>query len=170
LEGLWKTLAVEDPQPAYQAVWRLAAVPAQVVPFLQGRLRPSPGEDVGRIPQLIVDLDSDRYALRSKATEELAHLGLAAEPALRQVLACKPSLEVRRRVEGLLERLENRVPGPEQLRHLRAVAVLEQIGTSQAQRVLERLTKGKVDDLVTESARLALARLTRRPCRQQLLP
>src|SRR5262249_11071479 len=46
-----------------------------------------------------------RFAVRERATGELEELGVLAEPALRRRLTGKPSLELRRRVDKLLERL-----------------------------------------------------------------
>ena len=52
--------------------------------------------------RLIADLDSDVFDVREKAAKEWK-LGAAAEPALRKALEGRPSAEVRRRVEGLLQ-------------------------------------------------------------------
>jgi hypothetical protein len=54
-------------------------------------------------------------------------------------------------------------PGPEMLRPLRAVEVLERINTAEARRLLERLSKGQPEALLTVDAAASLQRLTRRP-------
>lgn len=56
---------------------------------------------------LVTDLDNSEFAVREAATRELEELGETAEPALRKVLADKPSLEVRRRVEPIVKKLED---------------------------------------------------------------
>ena len=61
------------------------------------------------------------------------------EPALRKALEGKPSLEVRRHVEELLAKPVGPVTRAEKLRGLRAVAVLEHIGSAGARHVLEGL-------------------------------
>ena len=48
------------------------------------------------------------------------------------------------------------------LRGLRSVEVLEHIGTAEARQVLETLTTGAPEALVTVEAKAALARLERR--------
>jgi hypothetical protein len=63
---------------------------------------------------------------------------------LRNVLEGKPSLELKSRVEKLLEKLES-LPPADQLRLLRAVEVLEYIGTAEARQLLESLGQGAVD-------------------------
>jgi hypothetical protein len=54
-------------------------------------------------------------------------------------------------------------PNGERLRELRALSVLEQIGTPAARRVLRELARGPAGSLRTQQARSALARLARRP-------
>ena len=49
----------------------------------------------------------------------------------------KPSLEARRRIESILAGPKS--PLAEDLRRLRAIAVLERIGTPEARRLLEKL-------------------------------
>ena len=97
--------------------------------------------------------------MREKAQEELQNLGDLAEPALRRTLDNKPTLEVRRRVQALLERLRGPVKGPELLQALRAVAVLEDIGTPKARRLLQELANGAPEARLTREARASLRRL-----------
>jgi hypothetical protein len=61
----------------------------------------------------------------------------------------------------LLRRLDA-ARSPERLRGLRAVEVLEQVGTDGAKALLEGLAKGAPDAELTQEARAALGRLTRR--------
>jgi hypothetical protein len=76
----------------------------------QGRCR--------RIARLIGDLDCDRFTTREEAAAELERLEEGAKPALRKALEGQPSLEVRRRVEPLLRRMEEATQSPERLRAL----------------------------------------------------
>jgi hypothetical protein len=55
-----------------------------------------------QLARWVADLDSREFAVRQKATDELARAGKAAEPALRALLAEHPSAEARRRAEHLL--------------------------------------------------------------------
>jgi hypothetical protein len=108
LAAWWADLAGDDAARAYEAVWALAA--GDSAPFLKGRLRPVPAAGAEQVARLLADLDSDAFAVRERATRELAKLEEAAEPALRKALAGHPSPEVRRRVTGLLEGLGGRSP------------------------------------------------------------
>jgi hypothetical protein len=78
---------------------------------------------------------------------------------LRAALKSSPSAEARKRIEALVARLEaQRVP-PDQLRAVRAVEVLEWVGTPQAREILTGLAKGAPGAPLTADAGAALARL-----------
>jgi hypothetical protein len=115
----------------------------------------------------VADLDADAFAVREKASQELEQLGPAAEPALLKALQDKPAPELRQRVESLLKRLETDTPSAERLRSLRALEVLEHLGTPEARATLEALAKGAVGAWLTEEARLACERLARRSEQRQ---
>jgi RNA polymerase sigma factor (sigma-70 family) len=157
LDQLWADLATDHAATAYQAICTLRASPGQALPFIEKRLRPVPLVDVKRIAEAIRRLDSEQFTVRDQATAELEQLGDAAEAALRRALADKPSLEVRRRVERLLERLD----GAEQRRRARALEVLENIGSPESRRVLSALARGAPDAYLTQEAQTSLDRLGR---------
>jgi hypothetical protein len=164
LTTLWDALA-GDPPAAYRAMWTLVGAPGQAVPLLKGRLRPA-GGDRQRLPGLLADLDSKRFEARERASRELERFGEVAEPSLRRMVVGKPSLEVRRRVEYLLDRLSPR-RSPERLRFIRCVETLEQIGTPAAGEVLTALGKGAPESRLTREAQASLERLTRRQARKE---
>jgi RNA polymerase sigma factor (sigma-70 family) len=160
LEALWADLAGEDAARAYQAIRQLAAAPDAAVPLLRQRLRPAPAADEKRIARLIADLDNDDFATRQKAIKELEELGEQALPAYRKVLDGKPPIEMRRRLEELLEKagLAWWAMTPERLRALRAVEALELAGTKEAREVLAILAKGAPGARLTKQAKAALGR------------
>jgi hypothetical protein len=162
LARLWDDLAGEDAARAWQAVCRLAASPAESVPFLRGRLRPVAEPDPRQLARLIADLDSDRFEVRGQAQRDLEKLGELAAPALREALK-SPSAEVRRKAEALLAKADSLAPSAEALRGLRAVEALEHAGTPEARRLLEALSRGAAAARLTCEARLALGRLGRHP-------
>lgn len=144
----------------YQAIGTLVVAPEQAVALVKERLRPVPEPNVQQIIPWITDLDSNQFAVREKATEELEQLGKRAEPALRKKLAEKPSVEVRQRIEQLLSKIEQLTS--EALRTLRAVEVLESIGSPQAKKVLGTLAKGAKGFRLTTEAQASLNRLGKR--------
>src|SRR5262249_19658819 len=147
---------------ARRAICRLAASPCQSVPFLSKRLKPADSLSERQLRRLLADLDSNRFAVRQRATAELGRLGGFARSALCEVLKENPSLEVRRRVENLLERIDKAKRPPEQLVEVRCIEVLEYAGTSEAREVLKRLTGGDPRALLTREAKASLRRLATR--------
>jgi WD40 repeat protein len=163
LQALWKDLGDADASRAYNAIWALAAAPQHTVPLLQQHLQPVSPFDPQRVARLVADLDSERYEQRKKAAEELERLGDVAEPALKKLLAGKPSLEMRQRADQLLQKLEEPVTDPERLRALRGLEVLQQIHTPEARQLLEKLAKGAPESRLTQQAQEALQRQRQAP-------
>jgi WD domain, G-beta repeat len=165
LERAWADLADTDAAKAFRAGQTLAlAPPEQVVPLLRERLRPEATPDAKQIAAWIRDLDSPEFAVREKAQRELEQVGAQAESALRTALAAGPSAEARRRIEGLLARLEPAGSG-EQLRRLRAIAVLEHLGTSEAVQEIEHQAEAGAGSVLRREANAALGRLRPGPPR-----
>jgi RNA polymerase sigma factor (sigma-70 family) len=159
LERLWGDLAGDDARRAHAAVWGLVAAPGQAVPFLKEHLPPAEPADPKRIRRLIADLDREEFAAREAAARELQALGAEAEPAVRRALKASPSPEARKRLEALAAGPPTgHVPPPEVLRRLRAVRVLEQVGSREAASILDALARGEPAAVETRAARAALQR------------
>jgi RNA polymerase sigma factor (sigma-70 family) len=156
-DNCWTALANEDAAKAYGAVWSLVASPEQAVPLLRKHLRPVPRPDAAVVARLLADLDSDDFMVRQRATEELSKFGDAIVADLRRALAKRPALEVRRRIQQLLDQTHDWKA--DRLRDHRAIQALEHIGTPAAQEVLEALAKGAPGARRTEEAQAALRRL-----------
>jgi hypothetical protein len=161
LEKLWNDLASEDAATAFQAVWTMAALGPAAVRLLKDRVQPAT-VDEGRLAQLLTSLDSDRFAVREAAMRELERFGLDAEPALRQAVDRKQlSAEARRRAELILKGLYSSKPPPATVRSLRAIAVLERIGSAESRRVLLALAQGAPSSPLTREAKQVLERWQR---------
>jgi WD40 repeat protein len=159
LNALWEDLAGSDARKAYQVIVTLAAGGQDSVAFLQDRLQPTAFLPLSQLEPLVTDLDNPQYAVRAKAMVVLGTQGERAALVLRQALKEGISLEMRRRVELLLVKLENFTPAAPQLQQLRALAVLEHIGDAQANKIIEVLTGGAPEARLTQQATAALARL-----------
>jgi hypothetical protein len=119
-------------------------------------LKPEPPPDAERLRRLIAGLADDDFAVREAAQRELEKLGDVALPALRKEVEKTSSAEVRRRAGEVLK-APRRLSG-EQLRALRGVEVLEQLGTAEARQHLAALAKGAPGSRLTDTARAALER------------
>src|SRR5262249_32935110 len=132
LEDRWADLASNDAARAGRAIWALVAAGPQAVSLLGERLRPVAAKTSPKVmARLVAGLDGEDFKSRQKARGELEKLGEECEPILRQALAKRPSAEMRRNLQELLSKLEEtrKEPSGEVLRGVRAVEVLEQIGT-----------------------------------------
>jgi hypothetical protein len=158
----WADLAGDDAKRAYAAVWQLAEARGPAIAFLREHLQPVPEPDPKKIHRLIDDLDNKSFPVREKAHKELASLGSIAIPALREAMEKNPSPEVRRRAAVLLSGPLDDVLPPESLRGLRAVHVLEQIGTPEAREQLRKLASGAPEARLTREAKASLNRLAKR--------
>jgi RNA polymerase sigma factor (sigma-70 family) len=156
MNGLWLDLGT-DAAKADRALWGLVREPKESVPLLKERLRPPVPANADQIAKLIADLDSPSFAARQKAGQALENLGEAAEGALRKTLAGSVTLEVRQRLEQILEKSER-----EAVRRLRAIETLEHIWTDEARQILENLAKNAVHPRVAQAATAATQRLSKR--------
>ncbi len=130
--SLWEDLKSADAKKAYQAIKELAGEPKHSVALIRDQVRLVAEEDLARIDRLIAELDSDNFATRQKATTELKKLGSTAAGKLSKVIEGGPSLELTGRVRILLATLKQQPLETEALRTLRAIEVLECIGTAEA--------------------------------------
>jgi dipeptidyl aminopeptidase/acylaminoacyl peptidase len=158
---LWDALADTDAAAAHRAVWRLVAIPGPAVRLLEEELAAVKEVPSERLARLVDELNHDRFRVRQRAFTELERIGEVAVPELNRRLAGKPSLEVRRRVEKLLETVAPVEPPPRLLREVRALIVLAQVGTEDARRVLRSLASGASGAYLTVEAKAALQRLSR---------
>jgi WD40 repeat protein len=161
-EKLWMELGSSSPATARAAVDRLACHPDAAIAMLETRFRRPPAD--AKLAALINDLDSEAFATREEAARKLRAYGARAEAALRRTLAKAPSLEMRRRVEGILAEMAPpalRLPlSGERLRSVRAIEVLERAGNAAARRLLHFWAEQTEDVHLGIEARMALERLT----------
>jgi WD40 repeat protein len=159
LDQLWVDLVGEAPT-AYAAVWGLALDAGRTVPFLRERLKPAVAADPATVQRLINDLDDNRFPVREAADREMRKLGSVTDLALRDALTKPRSLELRLRIEALLN-APRFPPSAEELRQVRAVQALEYANDSVARELLRSLAGGAEGARLTREARDALQRLER---------
>jgi RNA polymerase sigma factor (sigma-70 family) len=164
-DKLWADLAGGGPA-VRRAVWAAAEHPDMAVTlFRQKWPVPERPVDPERIRKLIGQLDSETFAERQAAEEELRKLGHQAEAELRKALAETTSAEVKRRAGQIVEQWSSTpvaVYSAAEARELRAVWALELAGTSEANKLLEGWAKAKVGNRLCEEAAAVLQRQPRK--------
>jgi WD40 repeat protein len=160
IASLWHDLAGE-PAKAHRAIWMMTADSKKSVESLAMHLEPGAPTDAKRIDKLIADLDNDDFDTREKASEALANMPEADE-ALKKALEGKPSLEMRRRIEVILDGRKPGTANAERVREARAIEALELVGSPEARSLLEKLTKGPAEASLTQDAKAALDRLSKK--------
>ncbi len=156
-EALWADLASEDAGVAAAALDDLEAQPQRALAVLVRHMRPVAEPPAGLVARLVGDLDAPRAATREKASVDLDALGDVAVGELRNALA-SPSAEVRKRAGVLLARHGGPVVTGPAARPLRAVELLERIGSDEARKLLTLLAGGAREARLTQHARSSLER------------
>jgi WD40 repeat protein len=155
-EACWADLAEADPCKALAATERLASNPKVAIPLFRRHLHPLKVE-ARWLADRIAELSADDFRTREAASKALARVAEAAEPDLRAALKKAPP-EARRRLGDILAAAHPAVADAETVRALRAVAVLERIGTKEARALLKDLAGGAAGTHLTREARTVLER------------
>lgn len=157
---LWDALADENIEKVSRAAADIAAGGPESLGMLKEHLIQVSDEGFRR---LLADLESESYAVRERASDELKTHGRAALPAARRALSGTASPEVRSRLEAYLrDAAPSEGTAVDALRRLRAVEILARIGSAEAIETLEALARDGGDPVETQAARLALKRLSQR--------
>lgn len=156
LDKAWQTLSGDDAQAAFVAIRRLARIPAQALPVFKQRLRPVAKPDVALVEKWIAALGSELLAERKQAEAELAKLADAGASILLAAAAKADSLEQKRRLELILDRLESSAATR---LAVRAVETLEWMDHPDAAKLIGELATGAPDARLTREAQQALARI-----------
>jgi hypothetical protein len=154
----WADLA-GDGKTGFTAVCSLVVRPAQAIDLLSKKLAPS-GIDAKQLRRWLDDLDHEELDARARAEKALAALEDHIEEDLRREATASASTESRLRLRRLLRTIDNGAPSG--MRRLRAIEVLERIGTPEAVGLLKRLAGGHAGARQTREAAEALGRLKRR--------
>jgi RNA polymerase sigma factor (sigma-70 family) len=160
LSECWNELSADDAAKAFRAMQVLWASGDRGVRLIAAHLSSISAIDAATVNRVVADFDDERFATRQKAETEVVGLGAQAEPALRAALERKPSAEARRRIEAVLDRLDP-ARSPNALREIRAVEVLERVGTPEARQLLAKLSRGAPVARLTQEAKASLERVKR---------
>jgi hypothetical protein len=118
--------------------------------------------DPKTVTDLIGKLGSVEFAEREGASKKLAALAPGVIDQLRAAAEKSDSPEVRGRLREILSGVSETKLSGDRLRAVRAVEILERIGTPKAQKVLASLAAGAPGSALTEDAAAALSRSKRK--------
>jgi WD40 repeat protein len=153
----WWTALGGQASEAYKAIAQLAGAPEHATALLKERVTPVKPCDPDAAAKLIAQLGSKEFDVRQKAEAALEKMGESVAHHLVKALEGATDLEVVRRTERLIAKC-NRT-STTSMRHQRAVAALEWIGTPAARALLRHLAAGAPGASLTIEARAALNRL-----------
>jgi WD40 repeat protein len=163
-DRLWADLGNLEWKTAGAAAATLAAFPDFAIALMRDRLKVP---DFGRMNQLIAQLDSPKFTEREQATNDLRDIGVDIRRELQRRANAAASPEVRARLTKIIDELAKPkakalLQKPEGLREIRAVEILEQIGTDAARGVLSGCATKFPGSALADDATAALTRLEKR--------
>jgi WD40 repeat protein len=158
LASLWEQLGDADPAKACAAMDKLLAHPMPTIVFVRNTLKPAPAVDLARLQHLIGELKNANYAVRDKASRNLAQMDTQIIPALEVILHDEAPVEAKRRITKIIEELEAHKTAPANFRAVRAVEVLERIGSQESTALLQSFSNGAAHSRLTTAAKDALSR------------
>lgn len=156
--SLWKSLASDDGAESHRAIWELVADPEGTAKFLDERLQPAKLPEAAFLSKCIDRLSGTTFADREKATNELRAFGDMILTQLRAARKKTNDAELRERLDRIIQELEQPAIANSQLQQVRAVEVLETIGTKEAKLVLEKLARGEASARLTREAKFTLGK------------
>jgi WD40 repeat protein len=160
MQQAWDALASTRAELALRAAQTLAAAPVNALAFLNQRLLAR--EYSEQVTRLISTLSDDEVAARRKASLDLMAFGDEAETELQAALAGAEG-ELRILVSEVLEKAHGPVPASSAVvRRLRAIRLLEEIGTPEALQYLQSIQPNLASERERKEAKAALARLSAR--------
>ncbi len=133
------------PAVARRAIHMLAAEPVAGFAYAKNVTTPATEGDIQRYEKWIANLDAAAFADRDTASRELALAGWRAESMMQRTLKETESPEVQQRLETLLAKPD--------VRAIRAIELLERIGTPEAITRIRELAKLPTGPLAREACR-----------------
>ena len=153
----WAALADADAKLAGREIARLVQDPDGTVELLGDKLEPVRALDDKLIRRWIDDLGDPDFKTRDTASKALATVPDQAAARLRAAAKAPASAEAGRRIAALLKIDPDAVP--DTLCALRALEVLEHVGTAAARKVVAKLAGGAATAAVTRHAAETVARM-----------
>ncbi len=159
-DALWRSLAGDSAKRAWDAIRELSVRPDVAIPLLAERVKPivateKPTKE--RVAKWIEQLDAPAFADRESASQSLTSHGKHFEADLRAAIETTASLEVKERLEKIVEKIMK--PVLPNVTEARAIELLERIGNADAKDLLTKIAAGDATHSLTKDAAASLKRL-----------
>ena len=142
-EKLWEVAGGDDAKAAFAALAELASASDRAVQVLRKHVKPAPAAPTEAVlDRLFADLGSEDFATREKASKELNEYGASAIPGVRKRLEGDITAEVHQRADAFLKQFGKSGFTTTRVRQVRAVELLEGLGTPAARKFLSELAAG----------------------------
>lgn len=155
----FRLLGSADAAQAQRGLDYLYRHPADSVKQAGDRMPAPAAVPAAKIAEHIADLASDDFPTREAAVKALEKLGGEVGPPLRDVVQKSPSAEARKLAAELIGKIDAPATRPDDLRVLRVVEAMENLGTPEARARLEKWAAGPAGHRLTIEAAAALDRL-----------
>jgi hypothetical protein len=153
---LWKDLAHDE--TAFAAMSQLAAAPEKAIALFREHIPPAKLIAGDKLRRLLLELDDPSYAVRTQSATELRRVAdLVRNELDKHASAPGTSTEARRHLRQILERIDD--PTLELVVFLRALEVLERVGTPAARALVDEWAGGVPAARFTQEARTTLQRM-----------
>jgi hypothetical protein len=161
LDEAFRLLASTDAGQAQRGMEFLYRKPGEAIKLCSERISVPAATPVEKIAKLIANLDSEDFPERESAIKDLEAIGGEAIDALRNVAMKSNNPEARKLAGEVIGRYESAALKADDLRMLRIVELLENIGTPDAKGLLVRWADGPNGHRLTKEAGAALTRMKR---------
>lgn len=162
-ERFWEGLISSDMERVAEAINQMSAGDAGVATYLGEKMNNIRGLDMLKkeASAAMRDLDNDRVDIREAAFSKVKSIGPMIDNMLREALRVEASIEVRERIEELLNEWARPMPigDSETLRRHRVIRILERMATRESRRELERIKSDSPIVRERNEAAKALGRL-----------
>lgn len=155
---LWNQLGSDRISHVWQATRTLEQNPNAALPLLRDQLQRVQMPTPEQVERWVKNLEARSFHEREKASQDLTAVVLLVEAQLQQKLRSGASMETQRRLQAILAQIERPVTSPEAARFLRALRILEHLGTAEARKVLETIAARFPQTRLGKEAEAALAR------------
>jgi WD40 repeat protein len=160
-ETTWTALTTEETPKGHATMWKAIAAGKDMIAHTV-KEKKFYLLDPERVKKLFKDLDSGNFAIRTAAMNELVGYGRWMEGRYDAAMANPPSLEYKRRIEILKEKLNEKQSASlaqERLRLRRFMLICEQVGGAEAIEALQMLADRGPEDEIRDEAKGSLERL-----------